>query len=193
MGEAQRPQLTRSIRLPGGQERLRQMILYIATRCADAQYFGSTKLNKILWKSDFDAYAERGVPVTGREYQRLELGPAPREMKPLHRDMMESGQIRIEVRQFGDGVEEHRTIALREPDLSRFTEDDLGFVERSIKYYWDMTGRETSDDSHGVAWKTHYNGDSLSYELARLSDKPLSQRMFRRMLGRARAAGWLSF
>jgi hypothetical protein len=193
MGEAQRPQLTRSIRLPGGQDRLRQMILYIATRCADAQYFGSTKLNKILWKADFDAYAERGVPVTGREYQRLELGPAPREMKPLHRDMMELGEIQIEVRQFGDDIEEHRTIALRQPDLSRFTEHDLKFVEQSIKYYWNMTGRETSDDSHGVAWKTHYNGDCLFYELARLSDKPLSQRMFRRVLGRARAAGWLSF
>ena len=191
--EAQRPQLTRSVRLPGGQERLRQLILYVAGRCAGAEFFGAVKLNKILWKADFDSYAERGVPVTGREYQRLELGPAPREMAPLHRDMVEAGQIRVEVRKFTNEIEEHRTIALAEPDLSKFNDEDLRFVENSIRYYWNLTGRETSDDSHGVAWKTHYNGDTLFYELSRLSDKPLSQRMYRRLLGRARAAGWLSF
>ncbi len=193
MSEARRPQLTKSVRLPGGQERLRQLILYIAQRCANAQYFGAIKLNKILWKADFDAYAERGVPITGREYQRLQLGPAPREMVPLRRDMMELGQIRVEVHQFAEDIEEHRTIALRDPDLSRFTDDDLKFVDQSIRYYWDMTGRETSDDSHGVAWKTHHNGDSLYYELARLSDKPPSQRILRRLLNRARAAGWLTY
>ncbi|HVH77623.1 MAG TPA: Panacea domain-containing protein [Stellaceae bacterium] len=172
---------------------MRQLILYVAGRCAGAEFFGAVKLNKILWKADFDSYAERGVPVTGREYQRLELGPAPKEMAPLHRDMVEAGQIRVEVRKFTNEIEEHRTIALAEPDLSKFNDEDLRFVENSIRYYWNLTGRETSDDSHGAAWKTHYNGDTLFYELSRLSDKPLSQRMYRRLLGRARAAGWLSF
>lgn len=193
MNEAQKPRLTVTVPLSGGQDRLKQLILYIAERCAAAPYFGSVKLNKILWKADFDSFAERGVPVTGRAYQRLELGPAPKEMKPLHREMVMDELITVETRRFGDEIEEHRTVALVPPNLSRFSEEDIRFVNRAIAYYWHKTGRETSDDSHGVAWKTHYNGDPLPYELARLSDRPLSPRMADRLLTRARAFGWISF
>jgi hypothetical protein len=40
--------LTYSVPLRGGQERLREMILYISKRCHNAPRFGSIKLNKIL-------------------------------------------------------------------------------------------------------------------------------------------------
>ena len=70
-----RPKLTPSVILPGKQDRLRQMILYVATKCAKAERMGLIKLNKILWKADFDAFAARQRPITGREYQRLDLGP----------------------------------------------------------------------------------------------------------------------
>lgn len=176
----QPPQLTLRVDLPGGQSRLVEMILYIAHRCQGARRFGGIKLNKILWKSDFDAYATRGVPVTGRAYQRLRLGPAPRELLPVHGNMQRSGLIRVEATDFGDGIVEHRTIPLRDPDLTNFTEDDVGFVDRAIAYYWTLTGMETSDDSHGVAWSTRANGEPMPYETALLADRsPKAQQMLR--------------
>jgi|HubBroStandDraft_6_1064221.scaffolds.fasta_scaffold63714_1 hypothetical protein len=190
MREARKRSLTARVRLPGGQERLRQMILYIATRCETAPRFGSTKLNKILWKADFDAFAARGRPVTGRHYQRLPLGPAPKEMKPLHREMVERGDIRIEKIHFDYDITEDRTIPLIPYDISQFDEDDIAFVEASITYYWHLNARETSDDSHGVAWKTHNNGDILAYELARLSDKPLTEAQRSRLMRKAYKMGW---
>jgi hypothetical protein len=190
--EVQRPQLSKRISLPGGQNRLRQLILYVAQRCASAPYFGSTKLNKILWKADFDSFAMRGVPVTGREYQRLDTGPAPKEMRSLHREMLAQNLIKIEIRCFSNEIEEHRTVAIAAPDLSIFTEEDRKFVDDAIAYYWHKTGREASDDAHGVAWKTHKTGDSLPYELARLADKPLSKRMMDQLLGRARKHRWIT-
>jgi hypothetical protein len=192
MTEFRKPQLTTRIRLPGGQDRLKQMILYIADQCAAAERFGLIKLNKILWKSDFDAFAARGAPVTGRDYQRLELGPAPKEMAPLYRDMLREGLIRVETVDFGEDVVEKRTIPLVSFDLSLFSEEDIRFVDAAIAYYWTMTGTETSDDSHGVAWKTHNNGDPLPYELARLSDRPLSPDVQSRIASRARERGWKS-
>ncbi|MFZ3235603.1 MAG: hypothetical protein WA184_09560, partial [Stellaceae bacterium] len=72
---------------------------------------GLIKLNKILWKADFDAYAARNIPVTGRAYQRLELGPAPREMRPLLNEMIRARLIHLEETDFGDGVIEYRPIA----------------------------------------------------------------------------------
>jgi len=166
------------------------MILYIAERCADAERFGFIKLNKILWKSDFDAFAARGVPITGRDYQRLELGPAPKEIPRVYNDMLRDGAIRVEEVDFGDDIVEKRTIALDHPNLKLFSPEDIAFVDAAIAYYWNMTGTETSDDSHGVAWKTHNNGDPLPYELARLSDKPLSDNALGRLRERARASGW---
>ena len=192
MTEFRKPQLTTRIRLPGGQDRLKQMILYIADQCASAERFGLIKLNKILWKSDFDSFAARGVPVTGRDYQRLELGPAPKEITPLYRDMLRDGLIRVETIDFGDDVIEKRTIPLVQYDLSLFTEDDIRFVDAAITYYWMMTGTETSDDSHGTAWKTHNNGDPLPYELARLADRLLPPDMEAKIARRARERGWKS-
>lgn len=168
------PSLTRRVDLPGGQDRLRQMILYIACKCAHAGRMGQVKLNKILWRADFEAYAARRVPVTGRAYQRLELGPAPQEMVRVLNDMLRDQVLRYEETDFGDGVVEKRPIAEIEPNLSLFNREDLEFVDAAIGYYWDKTGTETSDDSHGIAWRTRENGDPMYYELAYLSDEQVS-------------------
>jgi Protein of unknown function (DUF4065) len=134
---------------------------------------GLVKLNKILWRSDFEAYAIRQVPVTGRAYQRLDLGPAPREMPPLLREMLRDGLIRLEETDFGEGIIEKRPIAEAKPNLSYFSEDDIAFVDAAIAYYWNKTGRETSDDSHGIAWKSRENNESMFYELAFIADENL--------------------
>jgi hypothetical protein len=190
MTEFHKPQLTTRFQLPGGQDRLRQMILYVSRECSTAERYGFIKLNKILWKSDFASFAARSVPVTGRDYQRLELGPAPKEIKPLHREMEQKGLIRIDTVDFGDDVVEYRTIALAEPDLHWFTPNDMQFVDAAIAYYWQMTGTETSDDSHGIAWQTHNNGDPLPYELALLSDEPLDLRERKKIMRRAQERRW---
>jgi hypothetical protein len=168
------------VRLPGERSRLRNMILYVAQRCSAAEYFGVIKLNKIIWKADFDSFAARSVPVTGREYLRQKLGPVPREMKRLHTDMLSEGAIRIERRRVGDYTE-FRTIAQDEPDMSIFTQTDMSFVEASISHYWNMTGTESSDESHGVAWRTRSNGDLMPYELSLLSDRSLGPAQTRRL------------
>jgi Protein of unknown function (DUF4065) len=161
--------VTYKVALDGGQERLRELILYIAKKCHNAPRFGAVKLNKILWKADFDAFAARGVPVTGRAYQRLEKGPAPIEMAPLYGEMLRNGLVRVEHVDFGDGIVERRTVPLVEPRMQYFTEDDIRFVDESITYYWDKTGTQASDDSHGVAWQTRADGDPMPYELSYLA------------------------
>jgi Antitoxin SocA-like, Panacea domain len=149
------------------------MVLYVALRCTGAKYFGAIKLNKIIWKADFDSYAARGIPITGREYRRRYFGPALLEMLPVHKDMLRDGLIEMSLRDYGDGMVERRTVALSKPDLRFFTPDDLAYVEAAIRYYWDKTGTESSDDSHGAAWRTRRDGDPMPYELAFLSDEPL--------------------
>ena len=54
-----------------------------------------------------------------------------------------------------------------------FNETDLSFVNAAIQYYWDKTGTEASDESHGAAWRTRKDNDPMPYELAFLSDDAL--------------------
>jgi hypothetical protein len=178
--QATRPRLTAKVDLPGGQDRLRQLILYVSLRCVGAERFGRVKLNKILWKADFTSYATRQVPVTGRIYQKLDWGPALKEMLPLLREMERVGFIEFVQTDFGfdacgKPIIESRPTAKFPPNLRYFSTDDLEFVEQAISYYWDKTGHEASDDSHGMAWKTRDLKETMYYELSYLSDDGISE------------------
>ncbi|MGH7046230.1 MAG: Panacea domain-containing protein [Stellaceae bacterium] len=189
---AARRRLTYRVDLPGGQARLREMVLYVSERCADARRFGKIKLNKIIWKADFAAYAARRVPVTGRAYQRLKFGPAPIEMAPLYGEMLQDDLITVKLINVGDYVE-HRTIPTVKSEIKKlFSEDDISYVNSSIEYYWELSGEEASDDSHGVAWRSRSDGDPMPYELALLSDAAPSDEQARRILEMAEKSGWNS-
>lgn len=185
--------LTPSVPLADGRKRLRALILYVAEECRDAPRFGLVKLNKILWRADYSAYAERGVPVTGRPYRRLKWGPAPAEMPQLLEEMFQAHAISYLDTDFGDGVIEKRVIPDEKADVRVFAAEDLRFVDRAISYYWNMTGSETSDDSHGVAWKTRHDGDPMPYELAYLSDRQIEGRQLTKLAEMATTQGWQSY
>lgn len=168
------------------------MILYVSEKCRAAPRFGKTKLNKMLWRADFTSFHDRGVPVTGRAYQRLQFGPAPVEMAPVLGEMRNNGEVSIDRATFSDGVVEERTIPLQRPNLAAFSQDDLRYVDAAINYYWDETAVEVSDDSHGVAWKTRENGDPMPYELAYLSDRTLPLDIKRKIATIGTDRGWKS-
>lgn len=185
--------MTYRMDLPGGQVRLRELVLYIAQKCAEAEYFGLTKLNKILWRADFEAYADREMPVTGRAYQRLQFGPAPTEMRPLLSEMADSGLIDIEERPVNGELTEKRVrIKDQQPSLYFFSDDDIDYVDRAINYYWSKTGKETSDDSHGIAWKILSDLDPMPYEFARLSDALIPSTQLERLKSIGQEEGWRS-
>lgn len=189
--------LTYRVKLPGGQTRLREMVLYVSEHSADAEFFGLVKLNKILWKADFSAFADRRIPVTGRAYQRLALGPAPVEMKPLLAEMMQDGQLELNpfffgIDQSGKDIIEYRPVAKVTPVLRWFSVDDLSYVDASITYYWPFTGRERSDDSHGIAWSSRNDLDPMPYESAIFSDKRPKESQLNRLAIMGREHDWKS-
>ncbi len=62
------------------EKRFGELLLYISKKCASDPKFGATKLNKILFYSDFLAYAQLGNSITGCEYQKLPHGPVPKRI-----------------------------------------------------------------------------------------------------------------
>src|SRR3954469_10057092 len=101
--------------------KFRELILYISQRCEQDPNFGKTKLNKILFYSDFLTYAHTGEPITGQEYMRIQHGPGPRKLKPTLVDMKEKGDLEVR-RERKHDLHQERVVALRQPVCELFSD-----------------------------------------------------------------------
>lgn len=175
---------------PRAVARLRELILYVATRCQFADRFGAVKLNKILAFADFTAFARYGKPITGVAYMRQENGPVPRKMKPVIDQMIRVRDIAIQKIPVGK-FSEHRFVPLRQPNLDVLTARDIALVDEVIELTWKATGQQVSDFSHGTAWEVAgKNGAPIPYEAAFLSDDPPDASDIARTRELNRKFGW---
>jgi hypothetical protein len=162
-------------------KKLGELILYISKKSAFDPYFGATKLNKILYFSDFFAYGNWGSPITGAEYQHLELGPAPKRLVPVRDQLVSDGSLAIQVVQFSGGKTQRRTVNLREPDLTLFLGRDIALVDDNIEKLSPLNADETSELSHRyVGWKSTRLGETIPFGTIFLSDAPPSPAELRR-------------
>ncbi len=154
--------------VPRSKQRFRELIVYISAQSERDPHFGAIKLNKILYYSDFRAYERFGQPLTGMRYIKLRLGPAPKALLPVRRELIEEGAIRLDTVPRGP-YEQDRTVALRAPALTLFTADEIALVDEVIRELWSQNGTEVSDASHDIRWLVMQLGDPMPYELAFLS------------------------
>ena len=155
--------------------KLGELIVYISGKSEGDSRFGATKLNKLLYFSDFLAYANFGEPITAAIYRHLKNGPAPRHLEEVRDGLVASNAIRIEHRQFRDGRRQVRTVALRQADTDKFSQEHKELVDDLIKRHWDDTADQISLASHNyVGWKMTKEGETISYETIFLSDAPLT-------------------
>jgi hypothetical protein len=163
---------TRAIRFSA--RKFQELVLHIATRSQDDPRFGATKLNKILYFADFAAYRRLGRPITGARYQRLEEGPAPRQLLPARERMLDSQVIQLEQRDYFWGVQQ-RVVPLRDPELSVFSKQEIEIVDEVIEDLWPFNAQEVSRMSHNEpGWRLVRPGDDIPYKAAWLSSAPLT-------------------
>lgn len=158
-----------------GLQRFRELIIYISKRSENDPHYGATKLNKILYHSDFKAFERFGVPLTGAAYFRLPNGPAPRAMLPVRRELIAERAISLEKLVLSNGYEQHRIAALRNPVMEHFTADEIALVDEVIRELWPQNATEVSDASHDVRWRVLQHKDNIPYEFAFLSDESATE------------------
>lgn len=146
--------------------KFRELVLHVCRQSEGDAPFGAVKLNKILFYSDFVAYVQFGHAITWQPYQRLENGPAPKRLLPIVKKMEEHGEIATrEVPYYGRTQRQYW--ALREPDLSQFTGDEIALVDRIIRECWGKHARAMSDMSHEFrGWQQAKDGEIIPYEVA---------------------------
>ena len=156
-------------------EKLRELVLYIARKSESDPRFGATKLNKILFYADFLAYLQLGKPITGADYQKLEHGPAPRRLLPLQKEM-ESKEEGVLVDRIFCGRKQKRLMAMREPDLSDFTGEEIALVDEILEICKGANATDLSEATHGLtAWRAFQKGESIPYTTVFIDDRPLTK------------------
>lgn len=154
--------------------KLRELILYISARLADDPYFGDTKLNKVLFYSDFTAYVRLGKPITSQRYVKQVYGPIVHQLLPVRQRMEENKECAIRKREIVTRTQTV-TVPLRKADLKLFSSDEISIVDEMIEAIRPHTARDISDLSHNfVGWKLVDIGDEIPYETVFLSDRELT-------------------
>jgi hypothetical protein len=175
----------------GNEEKLGELIVYISLKCANDRRFGATKLNKLLYFSDFFSFGKRGKSITEVPYQHLKNGPAPRRFKVVENTLIEARAIAVQKIKFPNGKTQIKTIALRNPDLSSFSGEEIALVDQLIDKHWDDDSDSISNCSHNyVGWKMTKMGEDIPYGSIFLSDEPLTLAEIERGQELASALGW---
>lgn len=167
------PRLTFSFDDREGDTLLGELILHIAARSERDPHFNTVKLDKLLWWSDFLSYAEFGDPITGVEYQKLPRGPAPKKIEEIRDRLNDNDDIEFLLQPQSLG--ERRFKASRRANYDLFKARHIGLVDEIIDRFADFTAEQLSEASHGKAWETASENDSIPYQAIFLSDEPINE------------------
>lgn len=149
-----------------------ELILYVASRTESDETAGRTKLHKILYFSDRANLVEHGSTITDGDYQRAPQGPTLRRMLPLLDKLEESGAAKT-VERIYFGKKQKKVVALRDPDLSMFSPEEIASVDLTIHQFWGKSAKETSDIAHEDAgWIAADDGGSIHMQMAFIEDEP---------------------
>lgn len=112
------------------------------------------KLYKLLYYIDFDKYEykESMKSITGNEYIAWKMGPVPKDRGIVLDLMMADGLLEESEVHISDGINNAiKYTAKKEPDMSLFDEDEIFIMERVVKKYGQLTGKQLEILTHAEA------------------------------------------
>ena len=153
-------------KFPANPKKFENMILYFAKASQGDPLFGATKLNKQLFYADYFAYAKLGTPISAMNYFHIERGPAPRAMLPTRTRMIADGACTIQKVSMGASRRpQDRVVALRDPDLSDFSADELSVMEEVVAELRCDDGTDVTNKTHDlIAWKAAADRENIPWE-----------------------------
>ncbi len=134
--------------------------------CQD-KAIAKTKLNKLLWYSDFLHFKNHTVSITGARYAHCPFGPTPDRYSTLFAYMLDfAGYLRTEERSAGDFYWEE-LMAAHATNIGIFTAAELQTLVNVKVHFEDYTAKQISACSHGeYGYKCTEDGELISYEHA---------------------------
>lgn len=125
-----------------------------------------TKLNKLLFYSDFCAYRETGYSITGVTYKAIPFGPVPDQYDKLYIRLCDDDKLVINQHQFSNGNYAEEIVSRVSFDESSFTTDELEILNTVVKTFKSKNTTQVVNISHNEkAWVENQDGRNLlSYQ-----------------------------
>lgn len=136
------------------------------------ELIGITKLNKLLYYSDFEHFRQYGRPIIGDEYIKLDLGPVPERSYSIFnsnfREDVDSSlkkYFTVKPTLFGNFTE--KTIRpLQESNLDYFSESEIQIMTKVLQEYTGKTATFMSQKTHDERpWKDTSPYEIINYKL----------------------------
>lgn len=149
--------------------KLKELILYLASKSEDDPCFSVPKLNSLLFYCDFTAYRRLGRSITGCTYRKLPSGPAPQELSPILEQIKQDGDCE-EMQGDYFGSELRRVQPRRTPEISVFSDKEIQLADQIVSAHWrnSITGDDLGRDF--IGWRVAAPNEVIPYETALVGD-----------------------
>lgn len=131
-----------------------------------------TKLNKLLFYSDFYAFKESTRSMTGLQYVHLPYGPVPDNFDFVYAQLIKEGVLCKEEISYPNGYFGENYVSNRDVDLTMFNENEKSILELVQAKFQNYSSKEITDYSHEeMAYKETVLSEVISYKFSEdLSD-----------------------
>jgi len=148
-------------------EKYKQVVLYLCSKLGK-EVRGKKKLAKLLYFVDFDFFEKHQKYFTGDKYKALPMGPFPVSLNAITHEMEKEKTIQVKSIKERDGYNATEVYAcLKEPNVSIFSKEEKEMMDRVVKRYGHLNGKQLEDLTHAEA---PYSGtkpnEVIFYELA---------------------------
>lgn len=178
--------------------KFKELVLYlsqVAERERD-EGFGMVKLNKLLYRADFEAYRLLGHSITGETYEKQEFGPVARDLPIVLDELGAEGRLywqRIPRGQYVRKVPTVREDEFAPPDMSKFPDDERQIIESTLHELATYGGKAASEWSHeqSAGWNIVPKlGQEIEYNTAFTRTEPIPADEIEAAKQYARDKGW---
>lgn len=168
-----------------------ELVLLLAERSSDDPRMSRVKLNKLLYRADFEAFRVLGHSITGATYVRGEHGPMAAELPSAEKRLRERGSLVWRTEQAGP-YQQKVPVAQKGADRAQFTDDELQVIEAALAELAPHGGKGASEWSHeqSAGWNLVRDNQPIPYETAFISTETPDDSLFRRAKRLAQERGW---
>src|SRR3989344_3360737 len=129
----------------------KQAILYFCQKLG-GEVRGKKKLAKLLYYLDFDFFEKYQKNIIGDSYKALPMGPFPVTLEKTTQDMEAEKILSIKPVTEREGYNATEVYTcLTEPDESVFSLEEKEMLDRVLKKYGQLNGRQLEELTHAEA------------------------------------------
>lgn len=137
-------------------DKLKNTMLHFIATCNGVF---NTKMNKLLFYTDFLSYKTTGYGISGLAYKAIQFGPVPVRWDRVYSLI---DDITPEIVEFASGNCGMKLCSDISPDYSLFTQKELHILNKVADKFKDISAQEISKISHNEeAWKKYIATDQI--------------------------------